>query len=101
MTDIVERLRSSRSAQGQYSKITQDDLDEAADEITVMRKRCENVCRKNGDQREEIERLHRCTAMAIGCLNPESVNLDERLAWYRLLDAKEGREPRASHTTGE
>lgn len=43
---------------------------------------------------EEIARLLRCINMAMGCISPLSQNKDERLAWYRLLDAIEGREPR-------
>jgi hypothetical protein len=47
--------------------------------------------------REENARLHRCITMAMGCLDPESDNPDERLAWYRLWDAEIGnREPRCS-----
>jgi hypothetical protein len=45
-------------------------------------------------EREEFERLKRCITMAMGCISPLSKNPDERLAWYRLLDALEGREPR-------
>jgi hypothetical protein len=41
-------------------------------------------------------RLLRCIEMAMGCLDPEALNPDERLAWWRLLDAKQGREPRAA-----
>jgi len=36
--------------------------------------------------------------MAMGCISPLSERSDERLAWYRLLDAIEGREPRQSLT---
>ncbi len=43
---------------------------------------------------DELGRILRCVNMAMGCLDPFSKNLDERLAWYRLLDAYEGREPR-------
>jgi hypothetical protein len=43
---------------------------------------------------EEIERLKRCITMAMGCISPLGKTKDERLAWYRLLDAMEGREPR-------
>jgi hypothetical protein len=46
---------------------------------------------------EEAERLLRCIRMAMGCLDPLSPRPDERLAWFRLLDGVEGREPR---TTG-
>lgn len=42
----------------------------------------------------ELERMLRCIHMAMGCISPLSRNYDERLAWYRLLDAIEGREPR-------
>ena len=42
----------------------------------------------------EIARLKRCAASAMGCIDPCSQNRDEQLAWYRLLDAIEGREPR-------
>ena len=42
----------------------------------------------------ETDRLLRCINMAMGCLDPNSANVDERLAWYRLLDAITGREPR-------
>ncbi len=41
-------------------------------------------------------RLLRCINAAMGCLHPLSDRPDERLAWYRLLDALEGREPRQS-----
>lgn len=46
--------------------------------------------------REENRRLHRCIDMAMGCLDPNSQNTDERLAWYRLFDAQigNGKEPR-------
>ena len=47
-------------------------------------------------RKPDIERLHRCIRMAMGCLDPLSKNYDERLAWHRLLDALEGREPRVS-----
>ncbi len=40
--------------------------------------------------------MRRCITMAMGCLDPHSANLDERLAWYRLKDALDGREPRNS-----
>lgn len=43
---------------------------------------------------DEIERLRRCISMAMGCISPLSKNIDEVLAWQRLLDASEGREPR-------
>lgn len=45
---------------------------------------------------EENRRLHRCIDMAMGCLDPQSKNRDERLAWYRLFDAQagNGKEPR-------
>ena len=46
------------------------------------------------DEQGEISRLMRCIRMAAGCISPLSNNVDERLAWYRLLDAIEGREPR-------
>ena len=49
----------------------------------------------------EIERLLRCVGMAMGCLDPESKNRDEALAWYRLFDAEMGREPRASLDANE
>lgn len=42
----------------------------------------------------EIKRLRLCISMAMGCISPLSKNIDERLAWYRLLDALEGRFPR-------
>lgn len=42
----------------------------------------------------EVERLMRCINMAMGCLDPESANRDEALAWHRLYDAEMGREPR-------
>jgi hypothetical protein len=44
----------------------------------------------------DSNRLRRCINMAMGCLDPLSSNADERLAWHRLLDAMEGREPRPS-----
>lgn len=45
---------------------------------------------------KEIRRLHRCISMAMGCLDPNSKNIDERLAWFRLFDAQAGggKEPR-------
>lgn len=42
----------------------------------------------------EIERLRHCISMAMGCITPLSKNNDERLAWYRLFDALEGKQPR-------
>lgn len=45
---------------------------------------------------DEVGRILRCVNMAMGCIDPLSKNRDERLAWYRLLDALEGREPRNS-----
>ena len=46
--------------------------------------------------RSEIRRLFRCIEMAMGCLDPNSERVDERLAWYRLFDATagNGKEPR-------
>lgn len=41
---------------------------------------------------DELGRVLRCVYMAMGCLSP--LTRDEKLAWYRLLDALEGREPR-------
>lgn len=43
---------------------------------------------------EAEARLMRCINSAMGCLNPESTNKDEALAWHRLFDAEMGREPR-------
>lgn len=51
------------------------------------------MCEKRDD---EINRLMRCINAAMGCLDPDSQNQDERLAWYRLYDAEMGREPRGS-----
>jgi hypothetical protein len=48
---------------------------------------------------KEEDRLRRCITMAMGCIDPLSKNVDERLAWYRLLDALEGREARPSLTS--
>lgn len=42
-----------------------------------------------------IEQMRRCIEGAMGCLDPLSKNNNERLAWYRLHDALEGREPRS------
>lgn len=42
----------------------------------------------------EVGRLLRCINMAMGCLSPLAKTADERLAWLRLLDGMEGREPR-------
>jgi hypothetical protein len=42
----------------------------------------------------QVSRQRRCIHMAMGCISPLSANNDERLAWFRLLDAIEGREPR-------
>lgn len=44
----------------------------------------------------EIERLKRCISMAMGCINPEATDRDLRLAWFRLADALDGKEPRAA-----
>lgn len=46
--------------------------------------------------REENRRLNRCISAAMGCLDPNSQNTDERLAWWRLFDATagNGKEPR-------
>jgi hypothetical protein len=49
-----------------------------------------------GELKDENARLRRCINMAMGCISPLSENPDERLAWYRLEDAVNGREPRAS-----
>lgn len=46
-------------------------------------------------RKPDIARMRRCVEAAMGCLDPLSRNNDERLAWYRLLDAMEGREPRS------
>ena len=46
------------------------------------------------DMPGELGRVLRCVNMAMGCIDPDSQNLDERLAWYRLFDALEGNEPR-------
>ena len=43
---------------------------------------------------DEMGRILRCVNITMGCFDPQSQNADERLAWYRLLDAFEGREPR-------
>jgi hypothetical protein len=52
--------------------------------------------REIADLKATIARLRRCIGDAMGCLDPESPNNpDERLAWYRLHDAMQGREPRA------
>jgi hypothetical protein len=56
MTDIVERLRDAASNINDEWDL-HGDLKEAAAEIERLRKRCEHVCRKNGDQRVEIGRL--------------------------------------------
>lgn len=50
---------------------------------------------RDPNTKAEVERLMRCIDMAMGCLDPDSKNRDERLAWFRLYDAKMGREPRA------
>lgn len=47
---------------------------------------------------KEPGRLRRCISMAMGCISPIHGG-DESLAWYRLLDALEGREPRSSLTS--
>lgn len=47
----------------------------------------------------EVERLKRCISMAMGCINPDATDRDLRLAWFRLADALDGREPRASLKT--
>lgn len=46
-------------------------------------------------RKPDINRLRRCIESAMGCLDPLSNIPDERLAWYRLLDALDGREPRS------
>jgi len=50
---------------------------------------------KYSELTEQVARQRRCIHMAMGCISPLSPNNDERLAWFRLLDAIEGREPRA------
>jgi hypothetical protein len=40
------------------------------------------------------DRMRRCITMAMCCLDPLSNEPDERLAWYRLKDALDGKEPR-------
>lgn len=47
-------------------------------------------------QRQRAARLTRCIVMAMGCLDPNDDNPDVRLAWFRLVDAIDGNEPRAS-----
>lgn len=47
------------------------------------------------EKNAEIARLRRCIGEAMGCLDSDSANPDEKLAWYRLHDAMQGREPRA------
>ena len=47
----------------------------------------------------DVERLMRCIDMAMGCLDPDSANKDEALAWYRLYDAEMGHEPRKALIT--
>ena len=54
------------------------------------------IAQKIGWQHDEIARLNRCITMAMGCLDPESSNPDERLAWLRLSDGMNGKEPRAT-----
>ena len=44
------------------------------------------------------DRMRRCITMAMGCLDPLSRDPDERLAWYRLADALDGKEPRSCLT---
>jgi hypothetical protein len=46
----------------------------------------------------ELNRVLRCAYMAMGCLSPMSQNPDERLAWHRLCDALDGREPSPTMT---
>ena len=46
-------------------------------------------------QMRDNDRLRRCISMAMACLDPLSSNPDERLAWYRLLDALDGKEARS------
>jgi len=46
-------------------------------------------------RRPTVEQMRRCIQGAMGCLDPLSTNNDERLAWFRLQDALEGREPRS------
>ena len=53
------------------------------------------------DLEKKKDRLERCIAMAMGCLDPLAKRPDEALAWYRLLDAIEGREPRSSLSNGD
>ncbi len=49
----------------------------------------------------KCERLERCVTSAMGCLDASGIGgPDQRLAWLRLLDATEGREPRAALTQG-
>lgn len=49
----------------------------------------------------ENARLLRCINAAMGCLSAYGATEWERLAWYRLLDAREGREPRDKLTDEE
>lgn len=51
--------------------------------------------------KRENKRLLRCINMAMGCITPLSRNVDERLAWYRLADAIQGKEPRAALASKE
>lgn len=101
---ILDWLRNSSSDEWNGSM-----LNKAADEIeglvSELRAACGYMrnasidlstgCKPDPHTVEEVERLMRCIDMAMGCLNPESQNRDERLAWYRLYDAEMGREPRA------
>lgn len=48
----------------------------------------------------EEGRLLRGISSALDCLNPESENASERLAWLRLYDAEMGREPRGAEQLG-
>jgi hypothetical protein len=64
------------------------------EELSMMPSSLNDACRT-------IDRLRRCITMAMGCLDAESKNPDERLAWLRLSDGMEGREPRAALSSTE
>lgn len=74
----------------------QGELDRSASTVDVLESNARVQAKLTADLGRQVERMGRCVTMAMGCLNPQSKEPDEALAWHRLLDAIEGREPRPS-----
>lgn len=70
--------------------------EELLKQLRAMPSSLNDACRTMEAAAEYIERSDRCITMAMGCLDAESKNPDERLAWLRLSDGMEGREPRTT-----